>query len=156
MLPNDLSPPFGRTPEGFGRQLLFLLVLLSWPIAAFLMWQQLWIVPDAEVLRVPRMVRPPTMQAFTREVLVLAAEVLVLASLLWPRRHLYAIRLLLAAAALPVWFVVTVPRGLTTVDQVHRRTIAVLILVLWLSVLMLAVWRLVRRLNRAEGRARTG
>jgi hypothetical protein len=146
---NDLSSGFGRTPEGFGRQLLFLLVLISWPVTAFLMWQQLWMLPDAEILRLPRMVRPPTMQAFTRETVIAAGEVLVIAALVWPRRRLYATRLLVAAAALPVWFLVTVPRGLTTVDQVHRRAVAALILLLWISLVTLIVWRIARRLGRA-------
>lgn len=147
---DELSIPFGRTPEGFGRQLLFLLVLISWPVTAFLMWQQLWTLPDPEILRLPRMVRPPTMQAFTREAIIAAGEVLVIATLVWPRRRFYATRLLVAAAALPIWFLITVPRGLTTVDQVHRRVVAALILLLWISLVMLVVWRIARRLGRTD------
>lgn len=132
----------GAAPSvSLGRWLVFALIVASWPIMVLLMWRALWTVPDAAVLQSPRMVPPPTLASFWLQTAMAAAEVAALAVLIWPRWRRWGLRVGLAALALPAWFLATVPNGLTTVDQVHRRGLVALVVVVWVAAIVTPIAR---------------
>jgi hypothetical protein len=118
------------------RTLLILALLLSWVALLLLMRSEFWTVPPPEVLERQRMVRPPTMQDLRALALQSAAETLTLTALLWPGRA-YTLRLGLAAGGLVPYFILTAPLALTSVEQVHRRWLAALTLVLVAAAVLL-------------------
>jgi hypothetical protein len=125
------------------KSMLLGLLALSWPVMLALMWQAFWTVPPPEVLEQTRFVQPPTFGSLRHTVLLSAAELAALALWLWPGRH-YVPRLLFSPILLSLYFIFTTPLGLTTVDQVHRRWLALWILLLGLIALLVALRSVVR------------
>lgn len=128
-------------------------VLASWPIMVWRMWSAFWTVPSAELLERQRLVELPTMSTFWMEVGVGAVELALVSLLLWPRwRKHYRLRLLAVVAGTAVWFFVTTPLAISSIERVHRQWLALVhvatLLALVLALLApLARWAL-RRLRR--------
>lgn len=108
-------------------------VALSWLVVVYLMWRAFRTLPTPEELADARAVRPPLPVDFYVNLLTSAGEALFLIVVLWPTwaRH-YILRAIGALLALIVWFFATVPLDLNTMEWVHRRWLAFLVLLLLL------------------------
>ena len=136
-----------------GRTALAAGIALGWLAMVALMWKRLWTPPPPEVLQAPRMVQPPTPGRFGRAVAASAGELATLLLLLWPGwRRLYGLRLGVAAVGLSAWFLFTTPLGLSSVEQVHRRWLALVAAVLLLTAVVLLLGTAARALGRRFGR----
>lgn len=129
------------------RTWLLLGLLLSWIAMLILMRIEFWTLPAPEALQRERMVRLPTMQTLRTSAVQSAVEFLVLALLLWPGRA-YGVRLALTSAGLLVYYVVSAPMAITSVEQVHRRWLAAVAVVLLLATVGIFLRAAVRVLRR--------
>lgn len=133
------------------RSVLWLLLVASWLICVWRMWVALQNVPPPEQLAQPRMMRIPTPTVFGVAVAKSGLELGVLLGLLlpWWRRYYHA-RLAAAAIGVSLWFVVSTPLGLSRMEWVHRRWLAIV------SVTLLGIAAAValRSLGLAIARAR--
>jgi hypothetical protein len=129
------------------RTLLIIGLLLSWIVMLLLMRSEFWTLPAPEALQRERMVRPPTMQDLLTLALRSAGEILVLILLLWPGGG-YAVRLSLTAVGLILYFVATAPMALTSVEQIHRRWLAAVAVVLLVATILTLLRAAVRALRR--------
>jgi hypothetical protein len=117
------------------RTWLILGLVLSWLAMLILMRHEFWTFPAPEVLQRERMVRAPTMQSLVTNAVRSGVELLLLTLLLWPGRA-YAVRLATTTAGLIPYYVLTTPLGITSVDQVYRRWLAIVALVLLLATIL--------------------
>ena len=119
---------------------------LSWAVMLALMWAAFWRLPSPELLQRQRLVQPPTLASLAWEALLSALERAAFVALLWPRwARFYAARLAAAVLGGALWFVLTTPLAISSIERVHRR---------WLALVVLALALLLAgRLLRA-GRAR--
>lgn len=136
-----------RTRLRNARVLLIMLLVVSWVVMLALMWRQFWTPPPPELLEQGRMVRPPTLAALGMVVVWSALELAVLTTLLWPGRY-YRPRLAMTAVLLVPYFIFTTPLGINSVEQVHRRWLALIAALLLAGVAVSAVMALVRALRR--------
>ena len=138
-----------RRPPGL-RAGLAALLALSWLLMLGLAWRAYQTPPPPEVLEgPPRMVPPPTPASLARILTLSITELGALLLVLWPRwRRGYTVRLWLAAVGTVLWFIATVPLGLTTVVQVHRRWLAGVAALLLVAALIRTVWTAAGRVRR--------
>jgi hypothetical protein len=126
---------------------LLLGLALSWLVMLVMMWSEFWTMPAPEVLQRERMVRAPTLESLRAHVLQSAGELLVLLLLLWPGR-VYVLRLAVSTAGLILYAVLSAPIALTSVQQVHRRWLSGVIIVLLVTMLVVLGRAAVRGLRR--------
>jgi hypothetical protein len=119
--------------RGRFRTIVALLVGISWLVLLVLMWRAYRTVPTAEQLADARHVRPPLPADLLVNFLSSTVEAAVLLILLWPQwARRYILRVTAGLIGLVVWFFVTVPLDLNTMEWLHRRWLALMILVLLL------------------------
>ncbi|HEY0671894.1 MAG TPA: hypothetical protein VGD27_06495 [Longimicrobiales bacterium] len=123
-------------------------VLVSWAVLLVLMWRAYHTLPTPEQLADERHVRPPLPIDFYRNVATSTAELVFLALLLWPwRARHYIVRLLIAALVLIVWFFLSVPMDLNTMEWLHRRWQALMVLLL---IICAAIYPLLTRIRHGH------
>ncbi len=139
------TTPEPKQPASRRRYLFWLAIALSWVALLPLLLSAVTSVPSAARLERSHAVPIPTFETLARVVLVSALEVGLVLGLLWPKRSRgYTARVLLAAALLAVWFVLSTPLALTRLEWVHRRWLALLAFTL----LAAGVYALVRGIAR--------
>ena len=91
----------------------------------------------------------PSPRTFFTAAIFSGMELAVILAALWPwRPTLYATRLAVTALALVTWFIMTTPMmELSRMDWVHRRWLAFLILTVLGALVVLLLYRLVRRIT---------
>lgn len=129
------------------RTLLIIGLVLSWIVMLILMRSEFWTLPAPEAVQRERMVRPPTMDSLLTRAGRSAVELLLLTLLLLPGRA-YAVRLALTTVGLILYYVLTTPMAITSVEQVHRRWLAAVAVVLLVATI-LTLSRAVARALRA-------
>lgn len=140
-----------------GRVGLWVLLVASWAVAVWYMWDALTTVPSAERLEESRMVAIPTPRTFFTAAVFSAMELAVVLGALWPwRPAYYATRAAIAALGLVTWFIMTTPMQLTRMDWVHRRWLAFMILALLVALVTTLLYRLARRLRTPAPTATPG
>ena len=115
------------------RTAVAVLIAISWVVLLILMWRAYRTVPSAEQLADARHIRPPLPTDFYFNLLSSTVEAVVLIILLWPgwvRR--YVLRAVAALLGLVVWFFMTVPLDLNTMEWLHRRWLAAMVLLMLL------------------------
>ena len=113
------------------RAFVVVAVLLSWLVLVVMMWQAYHRVPTPEALGDARHVRPPLPVDLYLNMATSLGESLFLTALLWPwwgKRYLG--RLVLGTVALVLWFFLSVPMDLNTMEWLHRRWLALMVLFL--------------------------
>ncbi len=131
----------------------WLLLIGSWVVVVWLMWQAMTTVPSPERLEQERMVAIPSPRTFVTSVVFSAMELAVVLTVLWPRwTAFYATRLAITDLGLITWFVMTTPMDLNHMDWVHRRWLAFLIVAVAAALLVVLLHRLGRRLLPREPR----
>lgn len=146
MTASDPAVPEARLAR-WGRIGLWLLLLCSWVVAVWYMWDAMSTVPSPERLEQSRMVTIPTPRTFLTSTVFSAMELAVVLAALWPWwKSLYATRLGITDLALVTWFVMTTPMDLNRMDWIHRRWLALLVLTVSAALLVLAFYRGTRRL----------
>lgn len=144
------SPPVER----WGRLGLCGLIVALWAVAVFFMWDALTTIPSAERLEDSRLVAIPTPRTFFAAAAFSAMELAVILVALWPGRpEYYASRLGVTTLVMITWFVTTTPMELSRMDWVHRRWLAVTIVVMLAGLAVLLGYRLVRRLGASRPEA---
>lgn len=124
------------------RRGFWLLLAVSWVVAAWYMWDAMTTMPSAERLQETRMVEIPGPRRFFTAAAFSAMEVAVVLAALWPwRPAYYATRLAVTALGVLTWFVITTPLELSRMDWVHRRWLAFLALAQGLALVGLLVYR---------------
>ncbi len=132
-----------------GRQVLWLLLILSWLAAVWYMWDAMTTVPSPERLQQERMVSIPSPRTFITAVVFSAMELAVVLAALWPWwSSLFATRLAITDLALVTWFVMTTPMDVNRMDWVHRRWLAMLVLTIATALVIVLVYRAGRRILR--------
>jgi hypothetical protein len=124
-----------------------LLLLGSWIAMLALMRIEFWTVPPPEALARERMVRLPTPETLRGTALRSTAEVALLLLATIPGRA-WVSRVALAGGMLALYFVLGAPLSVTSVEQVHRRWLALVALALLATAAGAALVRLARRLRR--------
>jgi hypothetical protein len=121
-------------------------IALSWLVLLVLMWRAYHTLPSAEQLADDRHVRPPLPADLALNVAQSLGVSVLLVSALWPRSaRLYILRVAVALIALVAWFLMTVPLDLNTMDWLHRRWLALMILLLLLTLIVYPLLKLGRR-----------
>lgn len=134
------------------RRGFWLLLLLSWVVAVWYMWEAMTTLPSAERLEETRMVEIPGPRRFFTAAAFSFMELAVVLAALWPwRSAYYATRLAVAALGVSTWFVITTPMDLSRMDWVHRRWIAFLVLAQVVALAVLLAYRGVRVLMGRPG-----
>lgn len=129
-------------------------LVLSWVVMVTVMAAEFRAVPAADVLQRHRMVQPPTAATFGVEVAASALALVFACLVLWPGwARLYRTRLLTTGAALALWFLLTPPLAITSVQRVHRSWLALtglsLVALAGLSLLYAAITRIMGRAGAA-------
>ena len=136
------------------RRAFWLLLVVSWGVAVWYMWEAMTTIPSAERLQETRMAEIPGPRRFFAAAAFSAMELAVVLAALWPGwTAYYASRLAVTALGTLTWFVTTIPMDLSRMDWVHRRWLAFLVLV---QVVALAVVLLYRAASTLMDRRREG
>ena len=118
----------------------------SWLLLIVLMWRAYHTLPSAEQLADDRHVRPPLPADFLMNVMQSLAVTLLLIAALWPgSTWRYLLRVAVALIALVAWFLMTVPLDLNTMDWLHRRWLALMIVLLLLTLIVYPLLNLGKR-----------
>lgn len=140
---DDGGAPESRRVE-WARRGFWLLLVVSWAVAVWYMWDAMTTMPSAERLQQTRMAEIPGPRRFFTAATFSAMELAVLLAALWPWRPAwYGSRLAIAALGTLTWFVVTTPMDLSRMDWVHRRWLAFLVLAQVVALLVLLAYRAV-------------
>lgn len=126
------------------RTAVVTLIGVSWVVLVVMMWRAYHTLPSAEQLADVRHVRPPLPADFLLNLTKSLVVAVLLTVALWPRAtRRYILRVAIALLALIVWFVMTVPLDLNTMEWLHRRWLALMILLLLLTLIAYPVlaWR---------------
>lgn len=126
----EIDVPNGRGPASGSpwRWALPAALVVGWIAMIGWMWSEFWTAPPPEALERERTVRLPTLATFRAEVGRSAVELAFFALAAWPRwRRALPLRLLAAGTAGAIWFVVSAPLALTSVELVHRRWLAAMV-----------------------------
>jgi hypothetical protein len=126
------------------RTAVVTLIGVSWVVLVVMMWRAYHTLPSAEQLADARHVRPPLPADLLLNLTKSLMVAVLLTAGLWPRAtRRYILRVTIALMALIVWFVTTVPLDLNTMEWLHRRWLALLILLLLLTLIVYPVlaWR---------------
>jgi hypothetical protein len=130
------------------RVAVSLVIFISWLTLVVLMWRAFRTLPTAAELADARHIRPPLPADFIRNLLTSTAEMVVLVVILWPRWvRQYILRVALALAMLVAWFFATVPLDLNTMEWLHRRWLALLVVLL---LVILLSYPILQRRNAVE------
>lgn len=130
---------------------LWLLLILGWIVAVWLMFESLTTLPSAERLETSRLVAIPTVRTFLAAAAFSGLELAVILALLWPwRGELYAVRMATGVLAIFTWFIITTPLDLTRMDWVHRRWLAAMGAGIASALLVLLLYHGARRFTRAR------
>ena len=124
------------------------MLVASWLVLLPLLWNAFSTLPTAERLEQSHMARIPTLQALGLIVARSAAELAAVLALTWPAARLFASRLALAALGLAVWFLYSMPLGLSRMEWLHRRWLALLVVLLLAGALVELAMRGVARARR--------
>lgn len=136
----------GRRLESRARFALWIILGLTWVVAVAYMWDALTTVPHADRLEASKVVGIPTPRTFFAAAIFSAMELALVLALLWPwRPNYYASRLAVAALGLVTWLISTSPMGLSRIDWVHRRWLAVMVILVGLALIVVLGYRLVQR-----------
>lgn len=153
-----MSPtvPGARTDDArlaeWARRAFWLLLIASWVVAVWYMWEAMTTVPSAARLQETRLVEVPGPRRFFAATAFSAMELTVVLAVLWPWRiEYYASRLAIAALAIVTWFVSTTPVDLSRMDWVHRRWLAFLALATLVALAIVLVSRAVGALRDRRG-----
>ena len=120
---------------------------VTWVVAVYYLWDAMTTLPSAERLERSKMVAIPTPRTFFAAAAFSAMELAVVLAALWPwRLEYYATRLAVTALVMSTWFVLTTPMQLSRMDWVHRRWLALVILLLVVALGAVLLYRLARRL----------
>ncbi|MFW5946884.1 MAG: hypothetical protein ACOCUW_00215 [Gemmatimonadota bacterium] len=129
-----------------GRRALWLLLLASWVVAVWFMWEAMTAIPSAERLQESRLVEIPGPRRFLAAAVFSAMELAVVLAALWPwRTAYYGSRLAVMALATMTWFVITTPLEVSRMDWVHRRWLAFLVVAQLLALGALLLYRAARK-----------
>jgi hypothetical protein len=112
-------------------------IALSWLVLVVMMWRAYHTLPSAEALADARAVRPPLPADFLFHGAQSFAVAVLLIAGLWPRAaRRYILRVTTGLCALVAWFLITVPLDLNTMEWLHRRWLALIILLLLLTLMV--------------------
>lgn len=140
------APGEARVAEWIRRG-FWLLLVVSWVVAVWYMWEAVTTIPSAERLQETRLAEIPGPRRLFTAVAFSAMELGLVLTLLWPwRTEFYATRLAVAALAIVTWFVSTTPLDLSRMDWVHRRWLAFVALATVVALATLLVYRAARAL----------
>lgn len=130
-----------RTEQRF-RVGLWLLLIVGWISAVWLMADTLTTLPASEGLGDSPLVGTPTGRTFFAAAAFSALELAVILAVLWPwRQDYYALRLSTAALALVTWSIMTAPLQLTRLDWVHRWWLVAMVVTIALALVLLLLSR---------------
>lgn len=137
--------------ERMARLVFWIVIALSWVAAVAFMWEGMSRVPSAERLEESRLVTIPTPRTFLTAAIFSGMEVALVLAALWPwKPDFYAARMGVTALALITWFIMTTPMDVSRMDWIHRRWLAFMVALITITLVILLVYRLWRRLG--EGR----
>jgi hypothetical protein len=139
----------------WARRGFWLLLIASWVVAVWYMWDAMSTIPSADRLQETRLVEIPGPRRFFTAAAFSAMELGLVLAALWPwRPGWYGTRLAVTALGTVTWFITTTPLDLSRMDWVHRRWLAFLFLAQVAALVALLVYRSVMaradRANRAE------
>ena len=152
---DDAGVPADSGPE-WVRRAFWLLLVVSWAVAVWYMWDAMTTMPSAERLQETRMAEIPGPRRFFTAAAFSAMELGVLLVALWPGwAAYYASRLAITALGTLTWFVTTIPMDLSRMDWVHRRWLAFLVVAQVVALVVLLLYRAVSWLldRRRQGAA---
>ena len=135
----------GATGASSRRFVFWLLLIASWIALLPFLWGAFSTVPSAERLAQSHTVEIPTLGTLARVVLVSALELGVALAAAWPRGRLYGARLGAGAAGLAAWFIASAPLGITRLEWMHRRWLALVVVGLAGAAVVAGVRVVVRR-----------
>ena len=139
--------------ERWTRLAFWLLLVVSWVVAVWYMWEAMTTIPSAERLQETRMAEIPGPRRFFAAMAFSGMELAVVLAALWPwRPAYYASRLAVAALAVLTWFIMTTPMGLSRMDWVHRRWLAFLVLAQVAALITILAYRAIRAVIRRRPR----
>lgn len=125
----DEIPGTGTRRTEWVRRAFWLVLLLSWMVAVWYMWDAMTTIPSAERLQQIRLVDIPGPRSFFSAAIFSGMELALILAALWPWRSAwYGTRLAITALGTVTWFIMTTPLGLNRMDWVHRRWLAFLVL----------------------------
>ncbi len=124
------------------RRGFWCLLIMSWVVAVWYMWDAMTTLPSAERLEETRLVEIPGPRRFFTAAAFSAMELALVLAALWPwRPGWYATRLAVTALGTITWFVTTIPLDLSRMDWVHRRWLGFLILAQLVALLAVLAYR---------------
>lgn len=130
------------------RHALVIGIAASWVVLVVLMWAAFRRLPSAEELADARHVRPPLPADFIINVAESGGVTALLIAILWPRTAWrYILRTCIALVVLATWFLMSVPLDLNNMEWLHRRWLALMIVLLLFTLL---TYPLLARRRRIE------
>lgn len=139
--------PHAHIPLRFG---LWVLLIIGWALAVWLMWAALGTGPSDPRLEGSPLASPTT-RTFYAAALFSGLELAVVLAILWPgRAEYYATRLALCVLAVATWFVITTRIDATGMDRVHRQWLIAMMAMLIVALLGTLLYRGARRFQRRE------
>ena len=116
--------------EAKHRVIIAAAIGVSWVVLLVLMIREFGTLPTAAELADDRPVRPPLPGDLVVHSVLSLAEALFAIGALWPWwRRRYALRALLASLVLAVWFVFSATMDINRMELLHRRWLALLVVV---------------------------
>jgi amino acid transporter len=124
------------------RRGFWLLLIASWVVAVWYMWEAMSTIPSAGRLEETRLVEIPGPRRFFTAAAFSAMELALVLAALWPWRPAwYATRLGVTALGTITWFITTTPLDLSRMDWVHRRWLGFLIAAQLVALLAVLAYR---------------
>lgn len=121
-------------------------LVIGWLVMLLYLWSAFATLPSPERLEQARTVRIPTLRTVAVLVVRSGVELAAVLALLWPwSRRLFEVRMFAAGSLLTGWFLATTPLSMSTVDWVHRRWLAAMVVVLMTGLLVVLTARLLVR-----------
>ena len=112
------------------------------------MWREFHTLPSAEALADDRKVRPPLPIDLYRNLATSFGELIFMIVMLWPgSAQRYVGRAAIALLAMIAWFIATVPLDLNQMEWLHRRWLALMVVLL---LVVLIVYPIATRGRRVE------
>ncbi|MDX1674378.1 MAG: hypothetical protein R3314_06180 [Longimicrobiales bacterium] len=137
--------------EEWTRRAFWILLIASWVVAVWYMWDAMTTIPSAERLQESRMAEIPGPRRFFAAMAFSGMELAVVLAALWPwRPAYYASRLAVTALGVLTWFIMTTPMDLSRMDWVHRRWLAFLALAQVAALVTVLVYRGIRAVIRGR------
>ena len=120
----------------------------TWIVLVIWMWREFHTLPSAEALADDRKVRPPLPIDLYRNLATSFGELIFMIVILWPgSAKRYVGRAAIALLAMIAWFIATVPLDLNQMEWLHRRWLALMVVLL---LVVLIVYPIATRGRRVE------